>query len=40
MPEALCTLEARRAEILRSIANLNDMRPGSIVGAVWPLCAA
>ena len=29
------TLEARRAELLRSIANLNDMRLGSIVGAVW-----
>lgn len=35
MPETLSTLEARCAQILRSIANLNDMRPGSIVGAVW-----
>lgn len=35
MPESLSALESRRADILRSIANLNDMRPGSIVGAVW-----
>ena len=35
MPETLSSLEARRAQILRSILNLNDMRPGSIVGAVW-----
>jgi hypothetical protein len=35
MPESLSVLEARRAELLRSIANLKDMRPGSIVGAVW-----
>ena len=35
MPESLSALEARRTELLRSIANLHDMRPGSIVGAVW-----
>jgi hypothetical protein len=35
VPDSLSDLEARRAELLRSIANLNDMRPGSIVGAVW-----
>jgi hypothetical protein len=28
-------MEARRGELLQAIANLNDMRPGSIVGAVW-----
>jgi hypothetical protein len=28
-------MEARRSELLQAIANLNDMRPGSIVGAVW-----
>lgn len=35
MPDSLDTLEARRAELLHSIADLHDMRPGSIVGAVW-----
>jgi len=35
MSDSLSTLEARRAELLRSMAHLNDMRPGSIVGAVW-----
>ena len=35
MPESLSALEARRADLLRSIANLHDMRRGSIVGAVW-----
>ena len=35
MPASLPQLESRRAELLHSIANLNDMRPGSIVGAVW-----
>ena len=35
MPESLSALETRRAELLRSIAHLHDMRPGSIVGAVW-----
>lgn len=35
MPEALSSWEARRAELLRSLADLKDMRPGSIVGAVW-----
>ncbi len=35
MPKSLDALEARRTALLRSIANLSDMRPGSIVGAVW-----
>jgi hypothetical protein len=35
MPPSLTTLENRRSELLRSINALNDMRPGSIVGAVW-----
>ncbi len=35
MPESLSALEARRAELLHSIALLHDMRPGSIVGAVF-----
>jgi hypothetical protein len=35
VPDSLSGLEARRAEVLRSMANLKDMRPGSIVGAVW-----
>lgn len=35
MPDSLAALEARRAELLHSIANLHDMRPGSIVGAVF-----
>ncbi len=35
MPDSLSALEARRAELLRSITGLSDMRPGSIVGAVF-----
>lgn len=35
MPDSLAALEARRAELLHSIANLHDMRPGSIVGAMF-----
>jgi hypothetical protein len=35
MPESLSDLEARRAHLLRSIVSLKDMRPGSVVGAVW-----
>jgi hypothetical protein len=35
MPQSLTSLEIRRAELLRSIGGLKDMRPGSIVGAVW-----
>lgn len=35
MPEPLSTLESRRSDLLRSIAGLKDMRPGSVVGAVW-----
>jgi hypothetical protein len=33
--QSLPALETRRAELLRSIADLKDMRPGSIVGAVF-----
>ena len=35
MAESLPVLESRRAELLRSLANLKDMRPGSVVGAVF-----
>jgi hypothetical protein len=35
MPPSLDTLELRRAELLRSVGSLHDMRRGSIVGAVW-----
>ena len=35
MPNSLSALEARRAELLGSMAGLSDMRPGSIVGAVF-----
>jgi len=28
-------MEARRGERLQAMANLQDMRPGSVVGAVW-----
>ena len=35
MPQSLASLESRRSDLLRSIADLKDMRPGSIVGAVW-----
>jgi len=35
MPDSLPALEARRAELLRSITGLSDMRPGSVVGAVF-----
>lgn len=35
MSESLSALETRRAELLHAIADLNDMRPGSIVGAVF-----
>jgi hypothetical protein len=35
MPESLSALQARRTDLLRSIADLKDMRPGSIVGAVF-----
>jgi len=34
MSQSLASLESRRSELLRSIGGLNDMRPGSIVGAV------
>lgn len=35
MAESLPMLESRRAELLRALANLKDMRPGSVVGAVF-----
>ena len=35
MPESLPLLESRRADLLRALADLKDMRPGSIVGAVF-----
>jgi hypothetical protein len=35
MAESLSSLESRRAELLRALANLGDMRPGSVVGAVF-----
>jgi hypothetical protein len=35
MPDSLSALEAHRADLLHSLANVKDMRPGSIVGAVW-----
>ena len=35
MPPSLVSLEARRSELLRSMGDLKDMRPGSVVGAVW-----
>jgi hypothetical protein len=35
MPPSLASLESRRTELLRALTDLNDMRPGSIVGAVW-----
>src|SRR5580658_3571890 len=35
MPQPLPRLESRRSELLLALAHLNDMRPGSIVGAVW-----
>lgn len=34
MPETLTRLKAQRSELLAAIADLDDMRPGSIVGAV------
>jgi uncharacterized protein DUF6788 len=35
MTESLPLLESRRAELLHGLANLKDMRPGSVVGAVF-----
>jgi hypothetical protein len=35
MPESLSLLESRRTELLDALANLKDMRPGSVVGAVF-----
>jgi hypothetical protein len=35
MPQSLPSLETRRTELLGALSNLKDMRPGSIVGAVF-----
>ena len=35
MAEPLAALESQRAELLRALGNLKDMRPGSVVGAVF-----
>ena len=35
MAESLPQLESRRTDLLRALANLKDMRPGSVVGAVF-----
>lgn len=35
MAESLPLLESRRTDLLRTLANLKDMRPGSVVGAVF-----
>ena len=35
MPESLPLLESRRADLLHALADLKDMRPGSVVGAVF-----
>jgi hypothetical protein len=35
MAESIAQLEVRRAEVLRALASLKDMRPGSVVGAVF-----
>jgi hypothetical protein len=35
MADALPVLESRRSELLRALSNLKDMRPGSVVGAVF-----
>jgi hypothetical protein len=35
LSQPLAQLETRRAEVLRALTNLADMRPGSVVGAVF-----
>lgn len=35
MHQSLSTLEERRSQLLHAISDLNDMRPGSVVGAVF-----
>ena len=35
MPQLLATLEERRSALLHAISDLKDMRPGSVVGAVF-----
>jgi hypothetical protein len=35
LPQSLPTLEERRSELLHAISDLKDMRPGSVVGAVF-----
>ena len=35
MPDSLPTLEVRRSELLHAISDLKDMRPGSVIGAIF-----
>ena len=35
MPHSLPNLESRRTELLGALSDLKDMRPGSVVGAVF-----
>jgi hypothetical protein len=35
LPSPLATLEERRSELLHAISSLKDMRPGSVVGAIF-----
>ncbi len=35
MPQSLPNLETRRTELLGALSDLKDMRPGSVVGAVF-----
>jgi hypothetical protein len=35
MPQSLSALEARRSELLGALSGLNDMRRGSVVGAIF-----
>ena len=35
MPQSLPRLETRRTDLLRALSDLKDMRPGSVVGAVF-----
>jgi hypothetical protein len=35
MPQSLPDLETRRTELLGALSDLKDMRPGSVVGAVF-----
>jgi hypothetical protein len=35
VPDSVSDLETHRANLLQSLVSLKDMRPGSVVGAVW-----